>query len=332
MNKLLTIAIPTYNRAAALDKQLEWLAEAIKGFEKDCEILISDNCSTDNTKDIVKKWQSILNNIAFNYNCNSENIGVLRNLAYCYHAADSKYLWAIGDDDPIQTRTVGYIISKIKEHDDLSLIFLNFSGHNKVTGEPVHPPAITGNRWFDIDTENSINASKDGKEIFAYCFEKSVGAVIFLTGTIYRTDLLKKALTIWENAPDNWIYLAYLAGYCAANGKVIVTKDIFVECIVGVSYWQKESQSALLMQYKDIPEVLVKLEENGYSPEFCRRMIVKNLKNVNIRVFFGALRRWPLFTIKIIIPFLGLTALSGLQLLQLNKSEKITPSITSQMG
>ena len=44
MQKLLTIAIPTYNRAALLDKQLAWLATAIKGFESECEIIISDNC------------------------------------------------------------------------------------------------------------------------------------------------------------------------------------------------------------------------------------------------------------------------------------------------
>ena len=55
MNKLLTIAIPTYNRAALLDKQLAWLAIAIKGFESECEIIISDNCSTDNTPGVVKK-------------------------------------------------------------------------------------------------------------------------------------------------------------------------------------------------------------------------------------------------------------------------------------
>jgi hypothetical protein len=44
MNKLLTIAIPTYNRADLLDKQLTWLSQGIKGFESECEILVSDNC------------------------------------------------------------------------------------------------------------------------------------------------------------------------------------------------------------------------------------------------------------------------------------------------
>ncbi len=55
MNKLLTIAIPTYNRAEYLDKQLGWLAEAIKGYESDCEILVSDNCSTDHNQSIISK-------------------------------------------------------------------------------------------------------------------------------------------------------------------------------------------------------------------------------------------------------------------------------------
>lgn len=312
MNKLLTIAIPTFNRAKLLDKQLAWLAEAIKGFEADCEILVSDNCSTDNTQDVVKKWQSTLSNITFNYNKNPENIGVLKNITYCLNAATTQYVWTIGDDDPIQKRAVTYVLTKIKEHQNLSLLFLNYSGRNQVTGEPVHPPTIVGNRWFDVDSEDGCG---DGKAIFEHCYDKSVGAVIFLTAIVYRTDLVQRGLQIWKDAVNNWIFLAYLAGYCAAHGSVIVTKDIYMECIVGVSYWQKEPKSALLMQYKHIPEVLVKLEENGYSQQFCRRMIVQNLREVNLRVLLGALKRWPLFTMKIVIPFLALVGVSALQLM-----------------
>ncbi len=314
MNKLLTIAIPTFNRAELLDKQLAWLSQAIKGFENECEILVSDNCSTDNTPETVKKWQSILSHVVFKYNRNQENIGVLKNVAYCLRAATTKYVWAIGDDDPIQERSVAYVVNKLKEHKNLSLLFLNFSGRNKITGEPVHPPTIVGNRWFDADSEDGCG---DSKAIFAHCFDKSVGAVIFLTATIYRTDLVKNAFQVWEDAANNWIFLAYLAGYCAAYGSIIVTKDIFMECVVGVSYWQKEQNSALLMQYKHIPEVLLKLEKVGYPKQFCRRMIVKNLKEVNLRVLLGALRRWPLFTIKTAIPFLTLIGVSAFQLMTL---------------
>ncbi|MBV8883215.1 MAG: glycosyltransferase family 2 protein [Chroococcidiopsidaceae cyanobacterium CP_BM_RX_35] len=330
MNKLLTIAIPTFNRAELLNKQLTWLAQAIKGFEADCEILVSDNCSTDNTQDVVKKWQLTLSNVTFNYNRNNENIGVLKNVAYCLSSAKTKYVWTIGDDDPIQERAVTYVLTKIKERNNLSLLFLNFSGRNKITGEPVSPPTIVGNRWFDIDSEDGCG---DGKAIFEHCYSKSVGAVIFLTATVYRTELVRRALEVWKDAANNWIFLAYLAGYCAEKGSVIVTKDIYEECVVGVSYWQKEPKSAILMQYKHIPEVLVKLEENGYSKQFCRRMIVKNLKEVDLRVLLGALRRWPLFTAKTVIPFLALVLVSALQLMSFKKIETVglARSITQQV-
>jgi glycosyltransferase involved in cell wall biosynthesis len=307
MNKLLTIAIPTYNRADLLDKQLAWLAQAIKGFESDCEILVSDNCSTDNTQDVIKKWQTKLSLITFKANKNLKNLGVVKNIIYCLNSATTKYVWTIGDDDPIQDRAVAYVIDKLRQHEDLSLLFLNFSGRNKITGEPVHPPTIVDNRWFDVDSED---ARGDSKAIFEHCFSKSVGAVIFLTATVYRTDLVKRALQIWQDAENNWISLAYLAGYCAANGSVIVTKETYLECIVGVSYWQKEPKSALLMQYKHIPEVILKLEESGYSKQFCRRMLLQNSREVNLKVFLGALRRWPLSAIQIVIPFLALVSLS----------------------
>lgn len=58
--KLLTICIPTYNRSQLLDKQLNWLAQEIVGIESNYEIIISDNCSTDRTQDIIPKWQDIL--------------------------------------------------------------------------------------------------------------------------------------------------------------------------------------------------------------------------------------------------------------------------------
>ncbi|MFN6514446.1 MAG: glycosyltransferase family 2 protein [Nostoc sp. CreGUA01] len=306
MPKLLTIAIPTYNRAELLDKQLAWLAQAIKGFENDCEILVSDNCSTDNTQEVIQKWQTILSSITFKSNKNPKNLGVVKNIMYCLNSATTKYVWTIGDDDPIQNRAVAYVINKLRGHEDLSLLFLNFSGRNQITGEPVHPPTIVGNRWFDIDSEDG---NGNGKAIFEHCFSKSVGAVIFLTATVYRTDLVKRALQIWPDAENNWISLAYLAGYCAANGSVIVTKETYLECVVGVSYWQKEPKSALLMQYKHIPEVILKLQENGYSKQFCRRMLLQNGKEVNWKVFLGALRRWPMSAIKTVVPFVALVGL-----------------------
>jgi glycosyltransferase involved in cell wall biosynthesis len=328
MTKLLTIAIPTFNRADALDQQLSWLTQAVAGFEADCEILVSDNGSSDRTPEVIHQWQAKLPIQSIRH---PENIGVIKNIASCLRTATAKYVWTIGDDDPIQDRAVPYVLEQIKQHDDLSLLFLNFSGRNQLTGEPVHPPTIEGNRWFDVEAEDgNTDESRDGKAIFEHCLDKSIGAVIFLSAIIYRTEQVQQALQTWKEADENWICLAYLAGCCAAQGRTIVTRDVYLECIVGVSYWQKEGRSALLMQYKHTSEVLMKLEENGYSPRFCRRMIVKSFRESNLKVLLGALRRWPLFTLKTVIPFWGLVSVSTLKLLTGNGLDgSIPPEIQS---
>ena len=66
----LSICIPTYNRAEYLDKSLHSLTKQKRFYE--IEVVISDNCSTDNTEEVVKKYQKQYNNIF--YHKNTENI------------------------------------------------------------------------------------------------------------------------------------------------------------------------------------------------------------------------------------------------------------------
>lgn len=53
-NRLLTISIPTYNRALLLNDQLAWFAGAVKGNEELCELIVSDNASSDATREVVE--------------------------------------------------------------------------------------------------------------------------------------------------------------------------------------------------------------------------------------------------------------------------------------
>ena len=51
-DKLLTIAIPTYNGSKTISDMLNILLPQV---DDRVEIIISDNCSTDNTEDIIRK-------------------------------------------------------------------------------------------------------------------------------------------------------------------------------------------------------------------------------------------------------------------------------------
>jgi len=300
MKKLLTIAIPTYNRAQYLDKQLAWIAQAIKGYESEIELYVSDNCSTDNTQEVVAKWRAQLGNVTLNSTTNAKNIGLMRNVIQCLDWATTKYVWAIGDDDPLQDRAITCVFDKLRQYEDVSLLFLNFSGRNGLTGEADSPDTIVGNRWFDIEKEDGAG---DGKATFQHCITKSVGASTFLTAIIFRTTVVQQAIRIWPEGLDNWFFYVYLCGYCAANGRMIVTKETYLECITGVSSWQKDSKLAFAIQYKDLPVMVEKLAEVGYSKQFRRAMMVRTLKDINLKVLFGAVKRWPGFAIPTLAMF-----------------------------
>ena len=53
---LLSICIPTYNRAEYLKKTLESIVWQRDFLSKDVEVVISDNCSTDDTASVVAKF------------------------------------------------------------------------------------------------------------------------------------------------------------------------------------------------------------------------------------------------------------------------------------
>lgn len=129
MNKLLTIAIPTFNRSTILNQKLAWLAQELKGFESECEIFVSDNCSTDNTEEVIQSWQKTFSNITFNYKINRQNIGLMRNFTACLQAATSKYVWVIADDHAIQQNTLAYVVQNLQAYPDLSLLVLNLALH-----------------------------------------------------------------------------------------------------------------------------------------------------------------------------------------------------------
>jgi glycosyltransferase involved in cell wall biosynthesis len=305
--KLLTIAIPTYNRAELLDQQLAWLAQAIQGFESECEIVISDNRSSDNTQEIIHKWQlNFMNILPFQNNRNHTNIGVMRNMAHCINTANGRYLWMIGDDDPIQDRTLAYVINELKQHPELSLLTLNFTCRYQPTGKIIY------DRCFQVDQEE-VNA--DGKAVFQRCLEENHSGIGFLSAQIYRTKIIQNALANWTESINNMEAQVYWVGYCAAHGSVKITEDVYLESAFGSSYWIKQPKVLLKMQYIDLPTIYAKIEEIGYPSKYCRNLILKHFIHNNWKVFFGALRRWPIIALNTIIPYLALVASSVWEIL-----------------
>lgn len=92
---LITIAIPTYNRA---DAYLPMCLEAALSQDyNNLEILVSDNCSSDNTREFVEGF----GDSRLRYIRHEQNIGAIPNFNFCLNEAAGEYFLMLHDDDLI---------------------------------------------------------------------------------------------------------------------------------------------------------------------------------------------------------------------------------------
>ncbi|HEO66184.1 MAG TPA: glycosyltransferase family 2 protein, partial [Spirochaetes bacterium] len=119
---LLSICIPTFNRAKALLRLLTVLAPQCEG--KNIEIVISDNGSVDDTNRICNRFLGKYDFIRFRRS--KKNLGFATNLLSVLRFAKGEYLWMLGDDDLIGSNAVLEIISTLNAESP-SLLVCNFS-------------------------------------------------------------------------------------------------------------------------------------------------------------------------------------------------------------
>lgn len=95
---IISICIPTFNRSKTLDALLGDIEILKLAHDSKVEICISNNCSTDNTIEIIEKWSRLFQIRFINQ---VENVGATRNLQRVATMASGKWILLIGDDDGI---------------------------------------------------------------------------------------------------------------------------------------------------------------------------------------------------------------------------------------
>lgn len=125
---ILTIAIPTFNRAPYLKEQLVRLL-ALN--DLDIEVLVSDNASTDGTKNLLLGLDSQSPKLVKVFN--ETNEGFDKNIASCFRNANGKFIWFLSDDDLVTGSLVHEIVKALDKHPDLGVVGLILNDeHNQV--------------------------------------------------------------------------------------------------------------------------------------------------------------------------------------------------------
>ena len=125
---LLTIAVPTFNRAEELEKCLNTIFPEAAN-EEEIEVLIGNNASTDQTELVIRKFMQRYKNII--YIKRLKNIGADGNIFKLVEESNGRYCLLHGDDDYFVPGAIKYIVDIIKQNPQCSIYFIS-RGHKDV--------------------------------------------------------------------------------------------------------------------------------------------------------------------------------------------------------
>lgn len=215
---LLTIAIPTYNRANLLDKCLYYLTTQITAeIEDRIEVIVFDNDSPDNTTEVINKY--INKGLIIQYYKNQENIGGDRNIASCFLKASGKYVWVFSDDDFILPGYLKLVVDLLG-HNDFGNIYISSLSYN---GEYVHK----------ADTPSSINYSKYDDPL--KFIDKINYWSTFLTGNVVNKSLFSNYEYVHDFYSSNLVQLSWVLPIIFAGKPNVVINDQVTACLANNS-------------------------------------------------------------------------------------------------
>lgn len=141
MNRILTIAIPTYNRPNEVKRQVELLLPQLTA---ETELLVIDNNSAIKVDSLFTEEQLQ----QFTLIRNKVNIGADANIAKCYEYCNTDWLITLGDDDPVEPFAVETIIQDIKNCPP-NTVFINYDPKSKYIAKGLKDfAAHTLNRYW----------------------------------------------------------------------------------------------------------------------------------------------------------------------------------------
>lgn len=124
-NPLLSICVPTFNRAPFLD----WtLTKTVADFPL-AKIVVSDNASTDDTRGVVRKHNA-------RYIRQSTNTGAFPNMRAALLAAGTKYCVFLGDDDYLLPEEVQKGVDFLEANPEVSAYFAPCQLYDQVNDKP----------------------------------------------------------------------------------------------------------------------------------------------------------------------------------------------------
>jgi len=300
---LLTICIPTFNRANILKLTLEHLLQEIK--QDETEIIVTDNASPDHTQQIISEYEAKF--LYFKTVRHANNLGPAKNVYSGMSMATGAFVYIICDDDEIHYDAVRNIVLFMQAESDVSAVYGGYQEWHRETNNilGVHSPAYAkfrkndrigilkgcGLLWNPVMRTSIVQRFFSCEELQSWYQWPLVSVLIENGDIVVVPDLLyKHAHTIprYEfNLTESWFHDHHRAQYEIYQGMIgPVDKNYFAGFVndrVGPAYLQGLRFAMEKKEYMVARQFLLRAKAYGFvNEDFARQWERENMVSMII--------------------------------------------------
>lgn len=276
---ILSICIPTYNRCFFLiDSLRDLFQQAIKlGVENEIEICVSDNASTDNTKDELEKLCSDFPQFRILVNRNETNIGVDRNFVKVLSMPSGKYSILKGDDDYFRPGGLKYLFDMLEENPSIDFFISDVDIVNTKREFVRHVNYLREKEQLVVLFSNEIEA----RNYFALC-ENILALGSFVSGAVFKTEAIKGVDIDPQFIGTYYVHQYYFWKYLLAGHKLMYRSQSYIQAVVG-----SNNEWAKGIARNDIARNAIDLNAFGFIADyfFINSSLRQDFKNVVNRMY-----------------------------------------------
>jgi len=201
----LSICISTFNRAAFIGETLESI---VSQATENCEIVVSDNASPDNTENVVGQYERRCS--CLRYIKHDTDLGMDRNYDRALELARGEYCWLLSDDDPLKPGAVASVLKALAN--DFSLVLVNSEARDAslstiiqgrihdIRADQVYEPTEMDRLFSDLkEYVQYLSAYVIKRDIWRERErERYYGSLYLFVGIVFQKCLPGKALVMAE--------------------------------------------------------------------------------------------------------------------------------------
>lgn len=222
MEEMISVVVVTYNQAETIGRTLDSIL--MQQCHVPFEIVIGEDCSTDNTRDICQTYAQQHPDI-IRLICNERNKGIVDNYYDCLLACRGKYIAdCAGDDFWIDAQKLEKEVRVMEAHPEVTMVITNWQYYNEQT------------QGTSPSLQQQHAPITPGKNLLKAIITQQSMSVFHLCTALYRADVFRKAYEEDTDLFRNKTYVSedmQIAFTMALNGDIAYLPDVTLNYSLG---------------------------------------------------------------------------------------------------